>query len=123
MGRDSWRFRMQEEERLKRKRMNPIWRGVGCFLMVMLTLAGYLFSNWFLVQNAVNNWIFLPAEIIRPSFLPAWIPPGAMVSAIVAFLFLIFSYGLVSTFYAIVFPAKLGETDSPPLRRSGPRRR
>lgn len=123
MGRDSWRFRMQEEERLKRKRMNPIWRGVGCFLMVMLTLAGYLFSNWFLIQNAVNNWVFLPAEVIRPSFLPAWVPPGAMVSAIVAFLFLIFSYGLVSTFYAIAFPAKLGETDSPPLRRSGPRRR
>jgi hypothetical protein len=114
---------MQEEERLKRKRMNPIWRGVGCFLMVMLTLAGYLFSNWFLIQNAVNNWVFLPAEVIRPSFLPAWVPPGAMVSAIVAFLFLIFSYGLVSTFYAIAFPAKLGETDSPPLRRSGPRRR
>ena len=123
MGRDSWRFRMQEEERLKRKRMNPIWRGVGCFLMVILTLGGYLFSSWFITANAVNNWIFLPPQVIRPSFLPAWVPPGAMVSAIVAFLFLIFSYALVSVFYAVAFPLKLGETDAPPLRRTRPRRR
>jgi hypothetical protein len=123
MGRDSWRFRMQDEERLKRKRMNPVWRGVGCFMIVILTLAGYLFSQWFIVQNAVNNWIYLPPEVIRPSFLPPWVPPGAMASAIVALLFLIFSYGLVSLFYAVAFPLKLGETDSPPLRRTGPRRR
>ena len=123
MGRESFRYRMLEEQRLKKKRLNPVWRGVGCLLMVVLTLGGYLFSNWFLVQNYVNNWIYLPPEVIRPSFLPAWVPPGTMVSAIVALLFLVFSFGLVSLFYAIFFPLKLGETDVPPLPRTGPRRR
>ena len=123
MGRDSWRFRQMDEAREKKKRINPLWRGLGCFLMIMLSLGGYLFSNWFLTQNALNNWIFLPPEIIRPAFLPAWIPPGAFVSFVVALLFLILSFGIVNLTYAVMFPHRLGETDVPPLRRRGPPRR
>ena len=123
MGRDSWRFRQMDEEREKKKRLNPLWRGIGCFMMMMLSLGGYLFSDWFLRQNALNNWIFLPPEVIRPSFLPPWVPPGALVSFVVALIFLIMSYGIVSLAYAVAFPHKLGETDVPPLRRTGPSRR
>ena len=123
MGRESFKYQMLEEQRLKKKRLNPVWRGVGCFLMGLLALGGDLFSNWFLEQNYLNNWIYLPPEVYRPSFLPAWVPPGTMVSAIVALLFLVFSFGLVNFFYAVFFPVKLGGTDVPPIRRTGPRSR
>jgi len=123
MGRDSWRFRQMDEAREKKKQLNPMWRGLGCFLIIMLGLGGYLFSDWFLRNNAVNNWIFLPIEVYRPSFLPPWVPPGALVSAVVAMLFMILTYGLVSLVYAVVFPHQMGETDAPPLRRTGPSRR
>ena len=123
MGRDSWRFRQMDEEREKKKRLNPLWRGIGCFMMMMLSLGGYLFSDWFLRQNALNNWIFLPPEVIRPSFLPPWVPPGALVSFVVALIFLIMSYGIVSLAYAVASPHRRGETDVPPLRRTGPSRR
>ncbi len=122
MGRDSWRFRMQEEARLKKKRVNPIWRGVGCIVMVAVTLGGYFFSGWFLGANAQAGWIQIPAEVIRPAFAP-WLPSGLIVKLIVAFLFMMLSYGIVTTIYAIVFPIKLGETDAPPLKRAGPPRR
>jgi hypothetical protein len=123
MGRDSWRFRQMDEAREKRKRMNPVWRGVGCFMMIMLSLAGYLFSTWFLTENALNQWIYLPPEVIHPTFLPAWVPPYAFASFVVALIFLILSYGVVSLVYAVAFPLQPGETDAPPLRRTGPRRR
>ena len=122
MGRDSWRHRIQEETRLKKKRGNPIWRGVGCMVMLAVALGGYFFSGWFLRANARAGWIQIPADLIRPAFAP-WLPSGLIVQLIVAFLFMMLSYGIVTTIYAIVFPIELGETDSPPLKRAGPSRR
>jgi hypothetical protein len=112
---------MHEETRRKKKRGNPIWRGVGCMVMVAVTLGGYLFSGWFLSANAQAGWIQIPAEVIRPAFAP-WLPSYLIVKLIVAFLFMMLSYGIVTTIYAIVFPIELGETDSPPLKRAGPPR-
>jgi hypothetical protein len=121
MGRESWRYAQHERERAKRKRMNPVWRGVGCVLAVILALLGYAFADWFLRANAVNAWIYLPAEVITPSFASG-LPPGMVAKLVVAFLFMILSYALMSTFYAILFPIQLGETDMPPLRRVRRRR-
>ncbi len=122
MGRDSWRFRQSDEEREKRKRMNPVWRGVGCFTVVLLTLTGYLFAGWFLMANLTNHWIYMPPEVLRPSFAP-WLPAGVLVQIVVAFIFMVMSYGALSLFYAIAFPIRPGETDVPPLKRPRRRRR
>ena len=124
MGRDSWRYAQHEKERQKKRRMNPVWRGVGCVLLVALTLAGYLFSGWFLSANALNNWVYLPPEMLTFSFAP-WLPLpyGLVVQLVVAFVFMIFGYGIISFLYAIAFPIRPGEGDVPPLRRDRRRRR
>jgi hypothetical protein len=127
MGRDSWRARQHDIEREERRRVHPAWRGVGCLMMSVLAIGGYVFSNWFLVNNAAYGWVYLPPEILRPSIeaVPSgvrWMVaplfgPGVLVSLAVGFLFLVFSYLFVSIVYAIVFPAKPGEFDVPALKR------
>jgi hypothetical protein len=62
MGRDSWRSRQHDIEREQRRRVHPAWRGVGCLLLVVLAIGGYLVSNWFLVNNTYYGWIYLPPE-------------------------------------------------------------
>jgi len=132
MGRDSWRARQHDAEREKKRRMNPVWRGVGCFLVSVLAIGGYLFSNWFLTQNYINQWIYLPPQVISPpmtavpailrSVVAPLFGPGVLVSLIVGFLFLIFAYLIVSIAYSIAFPIKPGEHDVPPLKRERRRR-
>lgn len=127
MGRDSWRARQHDIEREKKRRMHPAWRGVGCFLIAFLAVGGYLFSNWFLTQNYINQWIYLPPQVISPpitsvpaslqSLLAPLFGPGVLVSLVVAFLFLIFAYGFLSIVYSVAFPIKPGEHDVPPLKR------
>ena len=116
MGRDSWRARQHDIEREERRRVNPVWRGVGCLLLTVLAIGGYLFSNWFVVNNEYYGWIYLPPEVLRPAFAP-WAPPGALVSVVVGFLFLLFAYLFLSIVYSFVFPEKRGEFDVPPLKR------
>jgi len=121
MGRDSWRFRQVDAEREKRKRPNPMLRGIGCILIIVLSLAGYAFAELFLRANTQTHWIPIPAGLVRLSFA-TWMPDGLAIKLVLAFLFMIVSYGIMSFAYAIVFPIRLGETDSPPLRQR-PRRR
>jgi hypothetical protein len=40
MGRDTWRFAQHEREREAKRRLNPVWRGVGCVLLAALAVAG-----------------------------------------------------------------------------------
>ena len=132
MGRDSWRVRQHDIEREKKRRVNPVWRGVGCLLMTVLAIGGFLFSRWFLFANFENNWIYLPPEILAPSITmvspglrPVFGPlfqPGVIVSLTVGFLFLIFAYLFVSIGYSVAFPIKPGEHDVPPLKRQRRRR-
>lgn len=121
MGRDTWRYAQHEREREIKKRRNPIWRGVGCVLLVLLAMAGYFVSGWFFVANAQQQWIYLPPGIMVIPFAP-WLPRGMLAQLFVALVVVLFGYAFLSFLYAIFFPIKPGETDVPPLKRGGPRK-
>ena len=112
MGRDSWQFRELDAQREKRKRLNPIWRGVGCVLVVILGFVGYVFSGWFLDQG----FVYIPRFSIQIPLITT-IGGSVVVQLAVSFLFMIFCYAIMSVIYAIAFPIKLGEKDAPPLKR------
>jgi hypothetical protein len=123
MGRRStWQHVKADREREQKKRRNPVWRGVGCTLIVIVTIIGYLFSGWFLTQNAANRWIYLPPQVINPplpsllSFL-SFIRGGTLIQIVVAFLFMLFAIGIINIVYAIAFPVQPGKYDLPPLKR------
>ncbi|MFQ5921871.1 MAG: hypothetical protein ACE5M4_03440 [Anaerolineales bacterium] len=126
MGRrSSWQFKQHERERRVAKRMNPTWRGVGCLLIVGIGALGYLFANWFLVQNAINNWIYLPPQLINPDvpLVGSLLDGGNLVRIVAALTFLLFAFAFMNFFYAIFFPVKPGEYDLPlPKQRKRPRR-
>lgn len=122
MGRDTWRYAQHERERAKRKRGNPIWRGVGCVMIVLTALGGYFFSGWFLQRNAIEGWVHIPVSLLTPPALP-WLPPGLLVQLGVAILFMLATAGIVDILYAVAFPIRPGETDVPPLKRTKRKRR
>ena len=77
MGRDTWRYAQHEREREAKRRMNPIWRGVGCVLLVALAVAGFLGAGWFLRENAARNLVYLPPELTRVPYL-TFLPDGIL---------------------------------------------
>ncbi len=122
MGRDSWRFAQHERERDAKRRMNPIWRGIGCVLLAALAISGYLGAGWFLRENAARNMVYLPPELTHVPYL-TFLPDGILLQLFIGFVFMLFGYGVLAVVYAIVFPYKPSEVDAPPLKRSGPARR
>ena len=122
MGRDTWRYAQHEREREAKRRMNPIWRGVGCVLLAALAVSGYLAAGWFLRENAARNLVYLPPELTRVPYL-TFLPDGMLLQLFIAFVFMLFGYGVLAFVYALAFPIKPSEVDAPPLKRSGPLRR
>jgi hypothetical protein len=121
MGRDTWRYAQHEREREAKRRMNPIWRGVGCVLLAALAISGFLGAGWFLRENAARNLVYLPPELTRVPYL-TFLPDGILLQLFIGFVFMLFGYGVLAFVYALAFPIKPGETDFPPLKRSGPPR-
>ncbi len=120
MGFSGYQFAEKARQREKRKKIRPVWRGIGCLFMVTLALIGYFVAGWFLRANAANTWIYIPRELIVPPYVSGVIPPGVLLQLAIALLVMLISYGVVSFFYALTFPKRPGETDVPtPRRRRG----
>lgn len=121
MGRRSaWQGAQKERERLKSRRMNPMWRGVGCIMVIVMGALGYAFANWFILQG----FVYLPPEAINPPDpFPAFFGGGNLVRLVVAILFMLTSFGVVNFLYAIFFPVKPGEYDLPTPKRRPRKRR
>lgn len=116
-----WDFK--ERERLKKKEagIHPVWRGVGCLLIVGLSAGGYFFAEWLLKANETYKWIVLTSAMMQPSFAP-WLPSGLLLKLVVAFMFFIFSSTIVNILYAVLFPKKKEDYDIGPIRKQPSRR-
>jgi hypothetical protein len=120
MGRDTYRYQTLDKEREARKRLNPIWRGVGCITISIFGVGGYFFAQWFLGANAVNGWIYLPPGAYNPT-LPNWLDflepaldGGVLIKLVMALLFVVTSFGILNFIYAIGFPIRTIVPDTPP---------
>lgn len=112
MGRDTWRFHELDKKRAEKGRIDPIWRGIGCVSIVLIGFVGYVFAGWFLGKE----FVYIPFFFRSPSFAP-WLNQELIVKLVVAFLFMLLSFAIVSAIYAVAFPIRLGEKDAPPMRR------
>lgn len=122
MGRDTYRFRSLDKDREKQHRLDPKWRGVGLILIALFATAGYYFAFWFLSANAENGWIYIPRAALYPKFAP-FLGGGRLIMIIVAFLFTLLTYTILSVIYAMAFPIRLGETDAPVDRKAEKRKK
>ena len=126
MGRkSSWQFDRSDRERREKAKMDPRWRGIGCLLVVMTGVFGYLFANWFLTQNAINRWLYIPPVFMNPDIpvIGSLLGGGNLVRFTIALLFLLIAFGIMNVAWAIFVPVQPGEYDIPALKRRRARRR
>jgi hypothetical protein len=118
MGRKGgWSERKFYEERAKKGRLHPAWRGVGCIVIALLGAAAYYFSGSF-IQSGV---VYLPNEV-RYALSPP-LGPDMFVRAVIAFLFMLVCFTILSFVYALAFPIQPGEYDMPAPKKRARRRR
>ena len=124
----------QKPKVIEKKRIHPIWRGIGCILALILPVISYFLSIELINYGLVNDWpipkellgyvhipgqiwvVNLPMNIIRP--ITGY--PNLLAVILFTFVILILLTGLISLIYSLLYrvigPPQLTPVDAPPIK-------
>jgi hypothetical protein len=84
----------------KKRRLNPIWGGVGLILFPLYLLGSYYLAVFLVDQNRANGWFFVPGEFTH-------LQQTAAVAVAIFFL----SFALMSIAWSVLRGPVGGPTD------------
>ncbi len=68
---DSQRYRTREGEvRNARRPLETLWNILGFGFALAVGAGGFVAADWFVLQNEVNHWVYLPPELSWPAAMP-----------------------------------------------------
>lgn len=119
-----------------KKEISPLWRGIGCILMIVVPAISYVVAHAFLQEAKALGWV--PPELLGRIQFPDWMfgvpfldtiarffgslkDPWAMLIFFFVTLFIL--SGLISLVYSALYqtlgPSRYTELDAPPSRDKG----
>lgn len=119
--------------------IHPIWRGIGCLLIILIPIMAYAAGLWFKTENEKQGWIPVPAELDRyinlsqakdkvPVLTPAFefIEGIYLLDVVLTIVFIIVGFALMTLGYSFLYrfigPPRYGPLDSPPIKKGAYRR-
>ncbi|MCX6024968.1 MAG: hypothetical protein NTY23_01685 [Chloroflexi bacterium] len=104
---DSRRYRTREgEPRSGRKLIETLWNILGFGFAIVMGAGGFMGADWFLLENEVRHWVYLPPELAWPAVAPFL---GLKVGVALIALFL--GGAVFTLLYGLVQPVKRGRYD------------
>lgn len=116
-------------------RIHPIWRGIGCFLVILVPILSYLIAAQIILSNETAHYFVVPPELAKElnySLITRYLPSLksftdtlphpqllvlALTVAVMVICFAVLSI-IYSFLYSMVGPSRLGPLDAPPVRGS-----
>lgn len=107
--------------------VHPIWRGIGCVLMILIPILAYAGAVMLVQANLEQRWLPTPYALAQPVTLPYFGQVNYLYAyLLVAVVLSLIGFALLSLLYALVYsmigPSQYGPVDSPPIRRQKRRR-
>ena len=96
---------------------HPVWRGIGCFLLILLPIIAFAGAKLLVQANRTRRWVQIPAELTGSFSVPV---VGRVIYADIAVTIglIIVGFAIITVVYAIVYKvlgiSRYGPLDSPP---------
>lgn len=102
--------------------IHPIWRGIGCLMMLLIPIMSYAGAVLLVQANQEQRWFVMPRELMVKISLPVIGPVEHLWANLLLTLALsLVGFALLTAVYALVFqlvgPDRYGPLDVPPERR------
>jgi len=104
-------------------KVHPIWRGIGCILIILIPIMSYAAAVMMVDANITAGWVPAPAVYMQTVLVPYLDMPIAHLYAnlMVAGVLMLVGYAGLMVFYSVMYsvvgPPKLGPQDAPPIHR------
>lgn len=104
----------QKKEKKPKKTIHPIWRGIGCVLLVVIPIISYIAADFFVTNHEDYSWVIMTRELIVNYPKDPYILEKIFYTAI--FVFVLYLILTVITFFIDRFfgPSHYGPYDVPP---------
>lgn len=101
-------------KRVERKwRIHPIWRGIGCFMVLLIPVMSYAAAHFLVLYNLEEGWFPIPREFTGPVAYP-YLYAKLMVAAVV----MVTLFGIFTLVYTMIYsmlgPPQYGPLDATP---------
>jgi hypothetical protein len=111
----------------------PIWRGIGCLLIVLVPILAYaaadlslpffreqgLVPRQLLATPQTPDWLRI-APVVAQTYQTLFGRPGVLATLLLTFIYILFIGGIMSVFYAFIYrlsaPSRYGPLDAPTIR-------
>lgn len=102
--------------------IHPIWRGIGCLMIIIIPILSYAGAVLFVDANQKNGWLRLPPEFTRAVVLPfVGVVPHLLSYVVTTIILMLIGFAALMIIYSILYravgPSQYSPIDSPPVRR------
>ncbi|MPM29828.1 hypothetical protein SDC9_76369 [bioreactor metagenome] len=63
MSRDT-RYSYREQKNPAKKPIHPVWRGIGCALLIIIPVISYVAADYFVTNAALFKWVIIPEDMV-----------------------------------------------------------
>ncbi len=102
--------------------IHPIWRGIGCLLVIIGPPLAFLVSHLLVDMNLENGWYPVPREMMNTFRIPGteFSISHLYATLVVTFVLILMGIALIMIMYTVVYsmmgPKRFGPMDAPPVR-------
>lgn len=108
--------------------IHPVWRGIGCVLVVIIPLMSFAAAAVLIDANAERGWVEIPRDLERlpdlgfaAGIMPDWIFVDFYAKLLVAVMFSFLIFGVFTIVYSLAYRMGGGyqpsPVDAPPIRK------
>lgn len=101
-------------------KIHPVWRGIGCLLILIIPIMAIAGAILVVQENARQKWVPIPTELSQSINLPIFGTVESFLAVmVVALLLALIGFGAVTIIYSLVYsligPPRYGPQDAPPI--------
>ena len=107
----------QTSRSLRDSSVHPIWRGIGCILLILVPIITFAGAKLFVQANIKQRWIDIPQEM-NGSFSVPVVGRVLFADLAVWIILIVIGFGILTVIYALFYrllgPSRHGPLESPP---------
>ncbi len=115
-------YRTRPEMKARPWKVHPIWRGIGCLMLIIIPIMSYAGSVLLVEANKIHRWLPMPSDLMRNIRLPyLGVIKHLIANLLVTCVLMFIGFGVVMILYTIIYkisgPSSLSPVDAPPVHR------